>query len=140
MNWIWPYYLMGKKYGILSFCNEKSRQTETSRMEDEVRQRERKVHLRYKFKIFLLKYNFHIIQERSTVFSSKSLGNCMQHFFVKTKIKEHLYNPRKFPYATFVRFYLYPRQSLSDLYNHILALPFLEIHVNRITLYTFFKI
>ena len=131
---------MGKKYGILSFCNEKSRQTETSRMEDEVRQRKRKVHLRYKFKIFLLKYNFHRIQERSTVFSSKSLGNCMQHFFVKTKIKEHLYNPRKFPYATFVRFYLYPRQSLSDLYNHILALPFLEIHVNRITLYTIFKI
>lgn len=74
------------------------------------------------------------------MFSSKSLGNCMQHFFVKTKIKEHLYNPRKFPYAAFIHFYLYLTQSLSDLYNHILALPFLEIHVKRITLYTFFKI
>ena len=73
------------------------------------------------------------------MFSSKSLGNCMQHFFVKAKIKEHLYNPRKFPYATFIHFYLYLTQSLSDLYNHILALPFLEIHANRITLYTFLK-
>ena len=72
---------------------------------------------------------------------SVSFDKCMQSYNQNhNQAINYVHYPRKFPYATFVRFYLYPRQSLSDLYNHILALPFLEIHVNRITLYTFFKI